>query len=113
MYDEGLEPVIYHEGAFLQHAGFGSLRSRDHGLETVPSESLHQEQYPQVVFGREEKEVCSIHHSVSETDGVLLRDSAPHRRSKRIWWWIAGTFAVIVVAGIILGTVEGLQHKRR
>lgn len=113
MCEEGLEPVIYHEGAFLQPAGIGALRSEDHGLETVPSESLHQEQYPQVSYGREEKEVCFIHHSSSERDGVLLSKSTSGQRFKRRWWWIAGILAVIVIIGIIVGIVEGLQHKKR
>ena len=113
IYDEGLEPAAYHEGFFLQPAGTGALPSGDHDLETVPSKNPYQTQHTQVLYGKEEKEVYHIIANSTETDGVLPSNLKPRPRSKRRWWWMTATFAVIVIAGIILeiekacGTREG------
>ena len=112
-YYEGLEPVIYHEGAFLQAVGTGMLQVEDHGVEIVPSENPHEVQYPQVLFGEEAKEVCRSNTSPPGTDGILSSNSHSRRRSKRRWWWMAAVITAIVIAGMIAGIVEGLQHKRK
>ncbi|SLM41057.1 hypothetical protein LPUS_11955 [Lasallia pustulata] len=112
-YHEGLEPVIYHEGAFLQPVVTGTLQVEDHGLEVVPSENPYQVQYPQVLFGKEEKEVCHSNTTPPETDAVQPSNSNPRRRSKRRWWWMAAVVTAIVMAGMIAGIGEGLQHKRK
>ena len=112
IYDEGLEPVGYHEGAFLQPADIGALRSGDHGLEAVPLENPYQTQLPQVLFGTEEKEAYPTNTNLPERDVVLSSNSNPHRRSTSRWWCVAAVLTGMIIAGIVVGIEENLRHRR-
>lgn len=112
IYGEGLEPAAYHEGAFLHPADIGPLPSGEDGLELVSSENPYQSQYPQVLFGKEEKEVYHTNINPSEMDGVLPGNSNSRRRSKNQWWWMGAIITVITIAGVTVGIAEGLRHKR-